>query len=621
MKNNEPENDPQFEILLGHLKRTRGFDFTGYKRSSLMRRVNRRLQTLGIVNYVDYVDFLEVHPQEFEQLFNTILINVTSFFRDEEPWEYLAKEIVPRIIKKNTGEIRIWSAGCASGQEAYTIAIIMCEALGIDNFHKQVKIYATDVDEEALLHARQATYTAEDLEAIPEHLREKYFVGTDNARVFRPDLRRSVIFGRHDLVQDAPISKLDLLICRNTLMYMNAETQARILARMNFALRDDGFLFLGKAEMLLSHSHLFAPVDSRFRIFSKAGMVDRRNRLLVMAQTNEIAGAGIHSEHTKMREISFKNSLVAQIVVDKDGRICLFNNQAVTNFGLGPHDNGRFLKDMEISYRPVDLRSMLDQAMSEMQTIRAARAPYAPSKGDTQYYDIQAVPVCPGGTPIGVSISFHNVTVFQKLYDTLKAAHEELETTNEELQSTNEELETTNEELQSTNEELETTNEELQSINEELETTNEELQSTNEELETTNQELRKLTDEVENSNNFLQCILSSMRYGVVVTDKNNLVQVWNNQCEDLWGLRSDEAAGQNLFQLDIGLPFKDMQNQIEEFAKQKEKFIIFNNDAIDRRGRALKVQTRVSHLANSAGKREGLVILMVRDPQNPELKT
>ena len=227
------EDQGQFENLLHYLRQNRGFDFTGYKRPSLMRRVTTRAQLLHLDSFADYMDYLEVHPEEFPQLFNTILINVTSFFRDPPAWEYLAREILPGIVREKQSEepVRVWSAGCASGEEAYTIAILLAETMGVEAFRRRVKIYATDVDEDALNTARQGTYSAKDMQSIEEPLRGKYFEPVNGRYMFRADLRRSVIFGRHDLTQDAPISRLDLLICRNTIMYFNSEVQARILSR------------------------------------------------------------------------------------------------------------------------------------------------------------------------------------------------------------------------------------------------------------------------------------------------------------------------------------------------------------------------------------------------------
>src|SRR5215212_6834655 len=249
--------DPSdLEALLDYVKEMRKFDFSGYKRPTLFRRIGKRMEELGCETYAEYQDYLEVHPEEFVTFFNTVLINVTSFFRDPEAWTFVADEIVPRIIsgKDPDAPIRIWSAGCASGEEAYTLAMVFGRALGLDAFRSRVKIYATDIDEEALAQARSATYPAKAIEAVPEALRSQYFESTARGLTFRHDLRRALIFGRHDLLKDAPISRLDLLVCRNTLMYFNADVQRGILDRFRFALEDGGYLFLGRAETLLTHS-------------------------------------------------------------------------------------------------------------------------------------------------------------------------------------------------------------------------------------------------------------------------------------------------------------------------------------------------------------------------------
>lgn len=276
------ENEEAFEALLDYLKSNRGSDFTGYKRQSLMRRITKRMQMVSVTSFSDYQDYLEVHPEEFLHLFNTILINVTSFFRDKEAWDHLAREIVPALLasKKENEIIRIWSAGCSSGEEAYTVAMIMIEALGDEGFKNRVKIFATDIDEAALSQARQASFTARDLEPVSAELRDKCFGVSEGNYVFRADLRRSMIFGRHDLVQDAPISHLDLLVCRNTLMYFNSETQSKVLARFHFALNDAGYIFLGRAELLLTHTHLFTPVSLKHRIFGKQIKADMSDMLL-----------------------------------------------------------------------------------------------------------------------------------------------------------------------------------------------------------------------------------------------------------------------------------------------------------------------------------------------------
>ena len=277
-----------FEALLEYLQQSHGFQITGYKRPTIFRRVSKRMKMLGIEEFGRYKDYLQVHQEEFPELFNTILINVTSFFRDPEAWDYLAKAIVIKIIaEKGEGHtIRIWNAGCASGEESYTIAMVLAEALGDGVFRRMVKIYATDVDEEALAKARQGTYKTADLQEISSPLRQKYFELAEGNFEFRRDLRRSILFGRHDLLKDPPISKLDLLICRNTLMYFNSASQKKIVANFHFALNDKGYLFLGKSELMLSHYKLFTPVDERYRIYSKLKNANSRDRLLILTQAS-----------------------------------------------------------------------------------------------------------------------------------------------------------------------------------------------------------------------------------------------------------------------------------------------------------------------------------------------
>lgn len=610
------EKDPKFEALLDHIQRSRGFDFSGYKRSSLMRRVLKRMQAVGVGHFTDYVDYLEVHPEEFSQLFNTILINVTAFYRDEPAWDYLGREIIPRILagKKADDPIRMWSAGCASGEEVYTLAMLFAEALGPEAFHQRAKIYATDVDEEALGQARQARYSEKEVGSVPAGLRQKYFETAGGHHVFRVDLRRSVVFGRHDLVQDAPMSRLDLLVCRNTLMYFNAEAQRKILARFHFALNDAGYLFLGKAEMLLTHSNVFNPIALEQRIFAKAKAVNLRDRLLVLAQTGNGEAVNHLSRHLRLREVAFDAGSMAQMVVDSNGNLALANERARHLFSLTPKDLGRLMQDLELSYRPVELRSLIEQAYAERRFVKVTNVERRFPDGNVQHFDVQVTPLQENDAGfLGASITFDDVTHRLRLQAELQRSTHELETAYEELQSANEELETTNEELQSTNEELETTNEELQSANEELETMNEELHSTNEELETLNTELRQRTNELATTNAFLRSILASLRAGVAVVDRQLNVLVWNLRAEDLWGLRSDEVRGQSLLSLDIGLPVEQLP--VSAFLAGKTEYEEMALSATNRRGKAIQCHITCTPFLGADGERAGVVLLMEEVPR------
>ncbi|GAB3564377.1 PAS domain S-box protein [Amycolatopsis endophytica] len=608
----ESATDEGFEAILEYLKETRGFDFTGYKRSSLMRRVNRRMHTVGCASFVDYLDFLQVNGDEFGALFNTILINVTNFFRDADAWDFLQSEIIPMVLAERGPDdpVRVWSAGCASGEEAYSLAIALAEAMGIEQFRHRVKIYATDVDEEALAQARQAVYSSRDIEGLPADYVSRYFEHQAGRYSFHKELRRSVIFGRNDLVQDAPISRIDLLVCRNTLMYFNADAQTSILRKLHFALVPRGVLFMGKAEMLLSHSRIFDPVNLRFRIFRKLGA----NPVAVNSPFNHSLPADrqtVLDRLDELRSLTFAANPVAQIVVTSDDAVALINEQAGQMFNLSERDVGRLLRDLEISYRPVELRSYIDQVRGDRRAVRAKGVEWQRGPGDLLALELHFSPlIVQSGDLVGVSVVFHDVTTTHRLVAELANANRARENAYEELQSTTEELETTNEELQSTIEELETTNEELQSTNEELETTNEELQSTNDELQTINNTLRDRTTELDDLNEFLESILTSLQAGVVVVDQQMRVVAWNAGAEDLWGLRRNEVEGEHLLNLDIGLPVADLRPMVRPALADPAYFERITMDAVNRRGRAVVLRVACGALRNRRGDSTGAILVM-----------
>lgn len=606
------EMTEELEALLVYLKQSRGFDFTVYKHATLMRRVLVRMQIVGMRSFADYLDYLQVDSNEFTRLFNTILINVTSFFRDPQAWEYIASDVIPRLLtgRRAKDPIRVWSAGCASGEEVYTIAMLLAEALGWEQFRERVKIYGTDVDEEALGEARQAAYDSRKVEGVPPDLLQKYFDRQDDGFVFNKELRRNVIFGRHDLNQDAPISRINLLICRNCLMYFNAEAQGRILARFQFALLDGGLLFLGKSETLLTHSVNFGAVDVKRRLFTKAAS-GPRDRVAEVDRPRWIEpGEAIQ----RLRDASADSAPVAELLVDNGGKVVQINGQLRSVFGLSARDLGRPLQDLELSYRPFELRSCIERAYAEQRPISQSEGAWREPAGQALYFDLLVVPVPDtDGTFLGCKCIFTDVTRAHRLQDEVQRTHQELETALEELQSTNEELETTNEELQSTVEELETTNEELQSTNEELDTMNAELQATNGALHTMNQETRERGNQLSRLNAVLESIFTSLRGGVVMLDRDLHVQKWNRRAEDLWGLRPEEVESKNFLNLDIGLPVDQLKGPIRAClaGDNGKEFIEVVLEATNRRGKPMRVKVTCTQLANpNGGDPQGVILLM-----------
>ncbi len=598
------------EELLDYIRQARGFDFTAYKRPSLTRRIEKCLLAAGADGYPAYQALLEAQPEEFGHLFDTILINVTSFFRDRESWDHLASAVLPRLLDGRPSDepVRVWSAGCASGQEVYSLAILLCEALGETRFRERVKIYGTDADDHALDQARQARYPLQTTsERLDDPLLGRYFEVDDGSLVFRKDLRRAVIFGRHDLLRDPPISRVDLLVCRNTLMYFNADAQRKVLGSFHFALKEGGFLFLGKSEALVTRTNLFTSEDLKHHLFQKrpdlrAEPPPRSSFPLAIASPAPIGD---------LVADAFESGPVAQLIINRNGSLEQANRHARSLFAIGVGQVGRSFKDLELSYRPVELRSQIDQVLADRRPITIGDVAYEMPGGAVEFLDIRILPL---GSDVvaGVSVTFTQVSRQKLLREELERSQRQLQTAYEELQSTVEELETTNEELHSTNEELETTNEELHSTNEELETMNEELQSTNEELETINGEIRRRTADLDEANALLRSILTSLGSGVAVLSRELAIRVWNDHAEDLWGLRADEVHGQHFLNLDIGLPVGELHQPIRLCVSGQSAGEAVMLEAVNRRGRAIRCLVAVTPLLDGGTAPEGVIVRMDR---------
>jgi two-component system CheB/CheR fusion protein len=599
------DSDSDFTNLIRHIQESRGIDFRGYKRTSLERRIRRRMEEVGCDSFAAYHAFLEVHPQEFVDLLNTVLINVTSFFRDTEAWEVLRRDVVPRILERKgeNGPIRIWSVGCASGEEPYSLAMMFAEALGTAEFCRRVKIYATDLDDAALNMARHAIYAPRDVESVPEPLLERYFERTNNHYVFQRELRKCVIFGRHNVVSDAPISRIDLLICRNLLIYLEADTQGIVLPRLHYALVNDGFLFLGKAETQLARSRMFEPVDLKGRIFSKVPQEWRRTAGGSLTLAGDTTGARVNQQ-TRLLESIVDSSSTGYLAVNAEGVLIFANTHARRLFDVEETDIGRPFHDLTISYRPTELRSRIEEVRTSGRMIRIEHQSFTRVGSEPVRLSIEVAPLYSReGKAFATLLSFFDTSRIYLLQQEIEAAQESLETTIEELQSSNEELETTNEELQSTNEELETTNEELQSTNEELETMNEELRSTNEEM-------RRQSEEASEYRRYSESLLRSIDVGIIVLDDTLTVQSWNRWSENIWGLRNEEVTGESFLDLDIGLPVQRLHRPLQDILKAQAPVEPVEMEAMDRRGRRITCRIRLSPLLYDNRMARGVVLII-----------
>ncbi|WP_414586394.1 CheR family methyltransferase [Scytonema sp. PCC 10023] len=471
------DNNPEFEVLLDYLKQNCGCDLTGYKRDSLMRRFQRRMQQLNIENYAHYLQYLQNHPQECSPLLDTIFINFSGFFRDRDCWDYLANQIIPQIItgKQPHERIRVWSAGCASGQEVYTLVMLLAEVLGIEQYLQRVQILATDVDEDTIAQARRASYSNLEVADIPSEALSKYFEQIEQRYVFDSKLRRTIFFGRHDLALDAPMSKIDLLVCRNVLIYFQPETQATVLVRFHFALTDNGFLFLGKSESLTNNKQIFTPVSLKHRIFAKGQKLTLQDHLLIRPQTRNKKAVNDLTMQSHIWQTAFVASPFAQIALDSSGRLILANNQAYATFTLKNNDLGARVQDLEIG-RIVNSFALIRQlrdwaknsANGDRQPISLKNVKWT-TDDNTTYLEIHMAPISdPSGSLIGAILTFVDVTRYTKLENELEQTKSNLAKVSLELQSTQDVLESTTLQLNFTQNELEIVHQEMQLMSHEL---------------------------------------------------------------------------------------------------------------------------------------------------------
>ena len=629
------EADEELEELLRFVRDARGFDFTGYKRASIGRRVHRRARELGFQDLAAYRDLLEADVDEFTALFNTLLINLTGFFRDPAAWRFLEREVVPEILSRRDDDqlIRLWSAGCATGQEAYTLAMVMANHLGPEETARRVKIYATDIDLDALAVARAAIYTEKSLYDVPEEMRETYFEPDLRGRgwVVTPALRRTVVFGRLDLTRDPPISRVDLVTCRNTLMYLNGETQSFVIPRLQYALREDGFLFLGRAEMVLrGGAGRFAPVSLRHRIFvalphqQSAGSAAREATARYPFQIGLVevpqVGDGVPEPAAEPAE-----SLVAELLLNPEGHLTGANDLARRLFEIGVGDMAAGPSErLGLVLQTLNLDAHVARALVERMSHRVGLTRYEAPSGESLDLEAWVLPLFDENEKVlGAAVTFADVGSTLQLRESFRHVHEELETAYEELQSTNEELVTSNEELQSSYEELETSNEELQSSNEELETTNEELRSSNEQLEITNLELKTASDAVERLNETLvdanlelrrfsslhHQVMDNLPSAVVVLNSHLLVEEWNEAATDLWGFEEEAVVGEPFFGLDFGLPLGPLQEPVRACRSAGATASTVEVEATDRSGDRFTCRVQVMPIAGREPETAAMLVM------------
>ncbi|WP_321313775.1 CheR family methyltransferase [Halarcobacter sp.] len=578
--------DKIFDILLDKTNT----DFSDYKISTIQRRIKRRMVVTKKKSLDDYIDYLKISEKEVKLLQKELLVIVTSFFRDEEAFIQLEKSIEKLVQNKNKYEpIRVWITGCATGEEAYSVAIILYEALKRNNLSNKIQIFATDISSEAIKVARDGSYDINSVKNIKQNLLKEYFIKKDDTYKISKDIRDIIIFSKHDMIKDPPFLNMDLITCRNLLIYFNSELQKRIFSIFFNALNTEGILFLGKSENTTNITNLFVSIDNKWKIFKKdkSSTPPTLDNMTYYPKRYVSGLSTVKKRFIKKKDFNthLHNSL-AQTILDKyfDTYIIINreNNIIYTKGELSDYikfPKGGFTQELfsflKDSIR-VDIRTAILKARREQEIVSFG------IKLDGLNLRIDIIPIRENEIATeGICIVFKQnkdeivIENNKELVDkynrlNIQELEQELIETKERLQTTIEELETSNEELQSTNEEFQSSNEELQSTNEELETSNEELQSTNEELTTVNQELERKSKELRISNKDLENTFDSISYGVMILDTDLKIRKYTSFMETISTISSKNICNE-LSSIPMPIESKFLNKKIKEVMKSGEE--------------------------------------------------
>ncbi len=573
-----------FVLLRAHT----GHDFSGYKPSTIHRRIERRMAVHQIGPIEGYVKYLQEAPSEVEALFRDLLIGVTSFFRDADAFQLLEREVIPKLFdgKRSDAVIRVWVAGCSTGEEAYSIAILLQERMEVLRQSYAIQVFATDIDNHAIALARAGIYPASVAADIAPERLARFFVAEADGSAYRihKGIRDMLVFSEQDLIKDPPFSKLDLISCRNLLIYLGADLQKKLIPLFHYALNPGGLLFLGTSEGVGAFDELFSAFERKAKIYQRKdsllGLQRAMTGRFLPNVTALSVGAGREADKAAfpvklpLRELT-ERALLAQVVsagvlVDGHGDILYLHGRSGLYLELSQGEAGvaNILKMAREGLRPA-LSTALHQARTGGQTVRAQNLSVK-TNGHHSQVDLSVSPVTgiPGAsleTPLFLVVLEESAlapTAPQALPGAgadasdcearIALLHQELRAKDEYLQSTREELESSTEELKSSNEEMQSVNEELQSTNEELETSKEELQSVNEELATVNTELQTKVTDLSRANDDMNNLLAGTGIGTVFVDHQLRI------------LRFTPAASAmiNLISSDVGRPVSHLVSNL-----------------------------------------------------------
>jgi two-component system CheB/CheR fusion protein len=523
-----------------------GYDFSNYKTNTIMRRIAKRTALNRIDKFEDYILFLQNNPNEIEKLYKDFLIGVTSFFRDKDVFQNLEKTAIPYLLKTNSEkqEIRVWVCACSTGEEAYSLAMLFKEALEKNKKYTKIIIFASDIDKDAIEIARNGIYSENALANVSAERLSRHFISTEKGFQLKKEIREMIVFAHHNVIKDPPFSKMDLITCRNLLIYLTAELQKRIIPLFHYSLNNDGLLLLGTSESIGDSANSFTVFDPKIKIYKKkidtAMRKTKTHYQLPNIQDNTIHPAVVINSKIKKKvnisslteKILLDNYAPPSVIIDKDNTALYFSGN--TGLYLEPPNGEASLDVLEMAKK--GLRSPLEAAIKKARSIKTevkVKDIDVKINDHFQTVDLVIKHVLTKESDIGAMMIIFESPERSKSTSSTKPIkgnanqqpkitelEKELKITQEHLQTAINELETSNEDLQTTNEEYQSSNEELQSTNEELETSREELQSVNEELITVNSELSGKIEQLSQANDDLNNLLSSIEVATIFLDRN-----------------------------------------------------------------------------------------------------
>ena len=594
------KNTSNLEKIIILLRAQTGHDFSLYKKNTLFRRIERRMNVHQIDKIHNYVRFLQENPKEIEILFKELLIGVTNFFRDAAVWEKLKTEIFPHMFAEfpNGYVFRAWVTGCSTGEEAYTLAMIFKEAYEKIKLEKNfnLQIFATDLEADAIELARKGEYSSNIVSDVSEIRMSQFFSTCPSGYKINSSIREMVVFATQNVIKDPPFTKLDFLSCRNMLIYMEPELQKRLMSLFHYSLNTQGIMLLGSAENESSGNGFFTLLDSKLKFFKRSELPRTpelsnfpssfSQKKITLTETQQKPMKEIENIQTLADRLLLQRFSPASVLINEHGDILYITGKT-----------GKYLEPAA-GKANMNIYAMAREGLSTMLTgaIRKAKQNYEPielknlkvgTNGGTQFVDVSIQQIEKPETLKGsIIVVFTDLKtpIIEKTtsktggkISTLQQQEleQELQRANDELQSTREEMQTSQEELKSTNEELQSTNEELQSTNEELTTSKEEMQSLNEELQTVNLELQSKIGDYVMANNDMINLLNSTDIATLFLDKELNIRRFTEQLSKIVKLRPT----------DVGRPFTDLVNNLDypdiaNHAKEVLRTLVFKETPI-----------------------------------------